>query len=338
MSEYISRRSFLQIAGVGALSVGLSACGGSSGGSGNGGGSGSGTSGDSSGDSYTVPSGGVTIDEAHFPDASLRAYVYNYYDTDKDGVLSKSEIEAVGSVYIDSDVYDTTGIGYFKNIRNLSIGGWLNPANGITNIDFSPYTRLESVDIHSRSITHLDFSHNPNLEYLEITTGINSGSDPREYTGSLVSLNINGCSKLTQLDCSYTNLTSLDVSTNTALERLSIWSSKLKSIDLSKNHFLSYLVIEGSQLTSLDLTHNPALQTVQCTYSSLKEIDVSKCLVLAALFCYNDQLTYLDVTKNEVLKALDCRNNQLTTLDISQNKLMDADSVSCDDNVTVITK
>ncbi len=46
--------------------------------------------------------GSVAIDAAHFPDEVFQSYIKYHFDTDKNGVLSKEEIEAVESMDINN--------------------------------------------------------------------------------------------------------------------------------------------------------------------------------------------------------------------------------------------
>ncbi len=67
---------------------------------------------------------------------------------------------------------------------------------------------------------------------------------------NLTSLDVSGCTALTELDCYGNNLTSLNVSGCTALTELGCWSNNLTSLDVSKNTALTYLDCEDNKLTS----------------------------------------------------------------------------------------
>ena len=112
---------------------------------------------------------------------------------------------------------------------------------------------------------------------------------------------------LTDLWCSYNQLTNLDVSKNTALTELRCY---------------------GNQLTSLDVSKNTALTTLWCYTNKLTSLDVSKNTALTELQCWENQLTSLDVSKNTALKYLSCEDNQLKSLDVSK----------CPDIVDIIKK
>ena len=67
---------------------------------------------------------------------------------------------------------------------------------------------------------------------------------------NLTSLNVSGCTALTELDCYYNNLTSLDVSGCTALTGLDCAGNNLTSLDVSGCTALTELDCLGNNLTS----------------------------------------------------------------------------------------
>ena len=72
----------------------------------------------------------------------------------------------------------------------------------------------------------------------------------------LISLDLSGCTALTELECYGNQLTTLDVSNNTALESLSCDYNQLTTLDVSNNTALKTLWCPDNQLTSLDLRNN----------------------------------------------------------------------------------
>ena len=115
-------------------------------------------------------------------------------------------------------------------------------------------------------------------------------------------------SGLTNLKCSYNQLTSLDVSANTALETLYCDSNQLTSLDVSANTVLEYLDCSRNQLTSLDVSVNMALEDLSCNNNLLRSLDVSANTALEDLYCDDNQLTELNVSANTVLLGLWCGN------------------------------
>ena len=104
-----------------------------------------------SGNYYTVPNadatvtititGGIPIDEEHFPDAAFRAFVAENFDTVKNDLLDDAEIEAITNIFIqDANVRSLQGIEYFHALKELS------PRHtSIAELDLSKNTALETV-------------------------------------------------------------------------------------------------------------------------------------------------------------------------------------------------
>ena len=124
---------------------------------------------------------------------------------------------------------------------------------------------------------------------------------------------------LTNLSCSYNQLTGLDVSQNTALTSLSCSSNKLSSLDVSQNTALTTLSCYNNQLSNLDVSGATALTYLSCSINQLTSLDVSGATSLKKLYCEYNQLTNLDVPHNSTLTELNCNDNQLTSLDVSHN-------------------
>ena len=124
---------------------------------------------------------------------------------------------------------------------------------------------------------------------------------------------------LTDLDCSYNQLTSLDVRANTALTYLYCGSNQLTSLDVSANTALTYLSCSSNSLTTLDVSANTALTFLMCVSNQLTELDVSRNTALTYLYCGSNQLRSLDVRANTALTLLSCSFNSLTSLDVSRN-------------------
>ena len=113
----------------------------------------------------------------------------------------------------------------------------------------------------------------------------------------LTSLDVSGSSSLRTLDCSYNQLTSLDVSKNTALTQLDCSKNQLSSLDLSQNAALATLWCSDNQLTNLDVSKNTALMTLNCFYNQLTSLDVSGCARLTLIGCYSNYINGKAMTK-----------------------------------------
>ena len=127
----------------------------------------------------------VAIDAKHYPNPIFRKCVQENFDTNKDGVLSRSEADAVKWIYVkkydyalDSEkelhyltrsenIYSLKGIEYFSELTELYCSG-----NQLTTLDVSKNTKLEKLDCWGNQLTTLDLSKNTKLEFLWCDTNL----------------------------------------------------------------------------------------------------------------------------------------------------------------------
>ena len=133
----------------------------------------------------------------------------------------------------------------------------------------------------------------------------------------LTSLDVSGCTALTELYCGDNQLTSLDVSKNIALTELHCSNNQLTSLNVSSCTSLTSLDCSLNQLTSLDVSGYTSLTSLSCIENQLTSLDVSGCTALTELHCSNNQLTRLNVSSSVALTSLYCSDNQLTSLKVS---------------------
>ena len=231
--------------------------------------------------------------------------------------------------------------------------------NNLTALDVSKNTVLESLYCNYNHLTALDVSKNTSLVYLECgdnrftaldvsghktlqelycyeddeenlclktvnVSGCTSLTDLYVSSPSLTHLNVSGCTSLRELYLeSMLLLTELNVSGCTALESLYCESEEeqgsLSSLNLTDCTALQSLWCGNQKLTSLTLTGFTNLKELYCYYNALTALDVSKNLALEYLECNNNYLTSLNVSSNTALTGLGCSSNYLTALDVSNN-------------------
>jgi hypothetical protein len=89
------------------------------------------------------------------------------------------------------------------------------------------------------------------------------------------SLNVSGCTGLTELHCGSTQLTSLNVSSCSALEYLNCEWSQLTGLNVSGCTALEELRCSGNQLTTLNIYYNTALSYLDLSWmTSLYDVCV----------------------------------------------------------------
>ena len=123
--------------------------------------------------------------------------------------------------------------------------------------------------------------------------------------------------KLTELHCSYNQLSELDISNNPELITLYCDNNQLTSLNLSKNPELDWIECDHNLLTSLDVSNNKELTQLYCDNNQLTSLDVSENEKLFWFSCNSNQLTYLNLGKKPELAGLFCDFNNLTSLDVS---------------------
>lgn len=258
--------------------------------------------------SYDIP-----IDEAHFPDDVFRKYVSYKIDNNRDGILSKTEIES--TVHIDVSEIDIWNFDYNEEI---------NFTQSLKGVEY--LAALQSLDCSDSQLTNLNVSKNTALRELRcdgssITALSLSGCTALEILNcdkcQLTTLDVSNCSALKILYCSQNQLTALNVNKNTALQILECYENLLTTLDVSNNTSLETIYCSSNQLKALDVSNHEGLKYLYCNDNQLATLDVDNCISLIFLDCYNNQLIELDTSGLTDLMWLHCNNNQLITLDVS---------------------
>jgi len=197
----------------------------------------------------------IVVSEAPaFPDDNFRRYVYETFDTDGDGFLSRREAMAVTLISLSGNGLDDSqkcrtllGIGCFQNLHLLYCN-----QNLLSELDLSNNPNLTELWCDVNQLTSLDVSSNPNL------TNLTCGSN------QLTTLDVSNNPYLKVLWCYYNQLTAIDLSNNPNLTNLSCESNQLTTLDVSKNIKLISLCCYSNLLTSLDVSNNPRLSYLSC--------------------------------------------------------------------------
>ena len=136
----------------------------------------------------------------------------------------------------------------------------------------------------------------------------------KSLTGAM---DVSSLISLTDLQCSYNQLTSIDVSTLTNLISLNCNINQLTALDVSELTGLNSLCCNSNGLTNLNVSTLLNLNGLYCANNQLTSLDVSTLVNLTGLYCSDNQLTNLNVSALINLNWMDCSNNQLTSLDVS---------------------
>ena len=235
----------------------------------------------------------IDINAQNFPDITFRQYVSQFFDTDKNNVLSDLERKAA-----------------------TSITCWLTGVSSLKGIEFFP--ELTAISCQNNGLRELDVSNNPKLEILECRSN------------RLKTLDVSHNPLLTSLSCSKNDLTEIVFGNNSELQSLHCCENKLESLDLSSFGKLTILDCGRNQLTTLDVSCCPELQKLYCNNNRLKALDVRTAnRKLELLHCYNNELKALDVKFNPELKTLHCYRNKLVSLAIEGSNV---EELYCEEN------
>ncbi len=157
--------------------------------------------------------------------------------------------------------------------------------NKLSTLDVSANKSLSALTLYDNPITTLDISNTSIAEFIyddnetiESITASNMPSLTSFYCvgcSSLVSLDLSGDTALTDLDCSYTEITSIDLSDNTALTTLNCYHGKLTSLDLSSNTELKSLYCDNNELTELNISACNKLIEMNCEGNHLTSLTLS---------------------------------------------------------------
>ena len=136
---------------------------------------------------------------------------------------------------------------------------------------------------------------------------------------------------LTNLDCSYNQLTELPVGNLTNLKSLDCSDNQLTALPVENLTNLTLLYCSNNQLTALPVEKLTQLTNLRCNNNQLTAMPVEKLSQLAVLYCDNNQLTELPVGNLTELTVLNCDNNQLTALPVGNLTLLE--KLNCGTNL-----
>ena len=300
------------------------------------------------------------------PDLKFKAYLVEFFDTDKDGEISENEALEVKEIRCDNKgISSMTGLSSFINLEILSCG-----RNEISTIDISGNLKLKEFDCSNNPISTINVSKNINLTKLYC------------YSCQLSYLDVESNVNLIELNLSDNSISALNVTNNKSLQRLYCQKNYLSELDLRKNLQLTALNCrENERLTSIYLDEGFTITTLyidtpptnilypnyvsvkdpifmkylidnfdidkdgklsNTEVKSVKEIDCSKLGIstlegielftnLTSLICSGNKLTSINISSNTALLTLRCDSNQIARLDVSNNIALE--TLSCSKNI-----
>ena len=285
----------------------------------------------------------VVINSSNFPNNTFRQWVSDNCDTDGDGTLSDSELQAVKIINVQN-----LGISYLKGIEYFTALTVLNcSTNSLTTLNISQNTALKRLMCNNNKLTALNVSANTSLTNINCCNNNIQGSMMTAFINSLPTVS-SGNGKLTLVsnvegDNEQNTYSTANVQAAVA-KGWSVMDSYGESllITLDAVHFpdatfLNYIkqnidtnhdnILSDEEIAATthinvngmgiaDLTgvgYFTALEHLYCRRNALTEIDVSKNLELQELYCNDNQLTSLSLFRNDKLWNIICFNNQINS-------------------------
>lgn len=251
----------------------------------------------------------VTINETNFPDDIFRQYVKRF-DTDNNGKLSKSEINAVTSIKhipddIDSRIKDATGIEHFTSLTSLDFC-----YEDISEINLTSLTKLDILNTEYCQLTDIDLSENKNLTSLVINAK------------KISSLDLSQNTKLEKITIRNSTLTSYSKDYNSiSTSAMSPFRSQVFPVKLNYDAPLTHLYIYDVNVigSGIDFTKLVNLESVSLSQNNITQIDLTKCVKLYRLYMYANKISSIDLSKNTELTELYISSSRISTLDLTHN-------------------
>ena len=308
---------------------------------------------------FTSESAGLPISTA-FPDAVFRQYVAANFDTDNNGYLSQSELNAVtkidvsGTAAAPNSIAGLNGINYFTNLKELDCS-----YNQLTSLDLNNNTALTSLVCIGNTYSIGDVAGSCSLNTLP--TGFvparasnwagasydSATNSIKDLTGTTVTYTYdcgnNFSAIFTLAASSYTDDSVAKISEETfpdatfrqyvATKIDKDGNGKLSQAEADAVAVISVSGSSSSPNTITDFTgieYFTKLKTLLCEHNQLTSLDLKSNTALENVYCSNNQLASIDVSKNTALKILSCSKNQLTGIDVSENTALE--SLFCNNN------
>ncbi len=250
-------------------------------------------------------------DAAAFGSEIFREFLAANFDENKDGSLSKEELEAItvldirGAELTPGFRYEGLGITSLAGIENLTgLTELYISNNNVGSVDLSKNTELKVLHAYFCGLSELDLSNNAKIEELYC------------FHNNLSSLDLNKQSKLTVLDCQSNNLDSILFANGVKLTSLNISKNAFETFDATKHPELTSLNCSYNKLAALDITNSPELTYFNAEANLLESIDLSSATQVTSLNVVDNNLTSIDFSACAALTDLYASNNALESADL----------------------
>ena len=264
-----------------------------------------------------APIPGIALNDTTFPDAVFRGYIAENADTDKDSLLSETEIAGVTGIDVSGmGIRDLRGIGYFTALQSLDCSD-----NQLTSLDLSANTALETLNASGNRLdivldenNAFDVSSLPGFDMAKASdwTGSTRMGNRLTFTQQEVTYayatGYGGSAEDESLQSVVFNLFA-DRDPSVAPEKVvaldeahfpdSVFREYMTEADLDADHWLDEDEIAG--VTGVDVS-GMGIQDLR---------GIEYLAALQRLDCSDNQLTSLNLSANTALQTLSAGGNRL---------------------------
>ena len=264
-----------------------------------------------------APVPGIAINDTTFPDAAFRGYIAGNADTDKDSLLSESEIAGVTGLDVSGmGIQDLRGIGYFTALQSLDCSG-----NELTSLDLSANTALQTLNAGGNRLDIV--LDEDNAFDVSILPGFNMAK-ASDWTG---------CTRMgnkltfTQQEVTYAYATGYSGSAEDASLQSVVFSlmadrepsvAPERIVSIDEEHFPDSVFREYITAADLDTDHwldedeIAGVTGIDVSGMGIQDLrGIGYFTALESLDCSDNALTSLDLSANTALQTLNASGNRL---------------------------
>ena len=275
-----------------------------------------------------APVPGIAINDTTFPDAVFRGYIAENADTDKDGLLSESEIAGVTGLDVSGmGIQDLRGIGYLAALQSLDCSG-----NELTSLDLSANTALQTLNAGGNRLDIV--LDEDNAFDVSILPGFNMAK----------ASDSTGCTRMgnkltfTQQEVTYAYATGYSGSAEDASLQSVVFSlladrdpsvTPERIVSIDEEHFPDSAFREYITAADLDTDHwldedeIAGVTGIDVSGMGIQDLrGIGYFTALESLDCSDNALTSLDLSANTALQTLNASGNRLDIV-LDENNAFD---------------
>ncbi|MDQ0359916.1 toxin Cry1Ac domain D-VI-related protein [Breznakia pachnodae] len=239
------------------------------------------------------------------------------------GILDVSMLKNLTSVQVHTNSLTELNVSNLENLLVLYCYG-----NQLINLNITGAKSITNLRAYNNQLTTLDISdltkivhfyvYNNQLSGAWDLSHMESATDIRIYSNSLIELNVSGLKSLTILYCYGNKLEILNITGSTAITNLQAHVNQIKMLDTENLKEITYLRLDSNRLEELNLSNMNKMKTLYLSNNQLSgEFDLTHMTELVTLYIHTNEISKLNLSGLSELVTLGCYYNQLTELNIT---------------------